>query len=116
MGRRDSTTPIRRLQAFEAAGADSALRARRLRDLETMRALTSAVSKPVTWVMSSGDSVDHAAQLEAAGVKRVSVGGALFAPCARRRAQRGPRDDRAGRLHLYARHAAGAELKAIPRR
>jgi len=48
MGGRDLGRHDRRLQAFEAAGAD-VLYAPGLRDLETMRALTSAVSKPSTW-------------------------------------------------------------------
>ncbi|HEY3074572.1 MAG TPA: isocitrate lyase/phosphoenolpyruvate mutase family protein, partial [Burkholderiales bacterium] len=50
-GRRDLDDTIRRLQAFEKAGAD-VLYAPGLRDLATIRAVVSAVGKPVNVVMS----------------------------------------------------------------
>ena len=73
---KDLDDTLRRLQAFEKAGAD-VLYAPGLRDLKTMRAVTSAVKKPVNVVMSFGDPSLTAAQLADAGVKRISVGGAL---------------------------------------
>lgn len=72
----DLDDTIRRLQAFEKAGAD-VLYAPGLRDLETMRIVASAVSKPLNVVMSSGDPDLTAEQIASTGVKRISVGGAL---------------------------------------
>lgn len=75
-GRRDMDDTIRRLRAFEAAGAD-VLYAPGLRDLASIRTVAAAVGKPVNVVMSSADPSITVAQLAEAGVKRVSVGGAL---------------------------------------
>jgi 2-methylisocitrate lyase-like PEP mutase family enzyme len=75
-GRLDLDDTIRRLQAFEKAGAD-VLYAPGVRDLATIRTVVSAVSKPVNVVMSAADPDLTAAQLAEAGVKRISVGGAL---------------------------------------
>jgi 2-methylisocitrate lyase-like PEP mutase family enzyme len=75
-GRRDLDDTIRRLQAFAAAGAD-VLFAPGLRDLETIRQIAAAVPKPLNVVMSAADPDITAQQLAAAGVKRISVGGAL---------------------------------------
>jgi 2-methylisocitrate lyase-like PEP mutase family enzyme len=75
-GRHDLDDTIRRLQAFEKAGAD-VLYAPGVRDIPTIRAVTSAVTKPVNVVMSAADPSLTVAQLAEAGVKRISVGGAL---------------------------------------
>ena len=75
-GKHDLDDTIRRLQAFEKAGAD-VLYAPGLRDLASIRAVTSAVKKPVNVVMSAADPAISAAQLADAGVRRISVGGAL---------------------------------------
>ncbi|MFN0299008.1 MAG: oxaloacetate decarboxylase [Burkholderiales bacterium] len=75
-GRPDLDDTIRRLQAFAAVGAD-VLYAPGLRDLETIRRVVNAVTKPVNVVMSSADPDITAQQLAAIGVKRISVGGAL---------------------------------------
>ncbi|HJV58489.1 MAG TPA: isocitrate lyase/phosphoenolpyruvate mutase family protein, partial [Methylomirabilota bacterium] len=48
-----------------------------VRDLPAIRAVVSAVGKPVNVVMSAADPDLTAAQLAEAGVKRISVGGAL---------------------------------------
>jgi 2-methylisocitrate lyase-like PEP mutase family enzyme len=74
-GRNDLNDTIRRLKAFEAAGAD-VLYAPGLTTLDEVRAVTRAVSKPVNvlGVMVKGATVD---QLAEAGAKRISVGGAL---------------------------------------
>lgn len=74
--RPDLHDTIRRLQAFEAAGAD-VLYAPGLRDLATIRKVVEAVRKPVNVVMSAADPNITAQQLADAGVKRISVGGAL---------------------------------------
>ena len=75
-GRRDLDDTIRRLRAFEAAGAE-VLYAPGLGDLASIRTVTAAVGKPVNVVMSAADPSITVAQLAEAGVKRISVGGAL---------------------------------------
>jgi 2-methylisocitrate lyase-like PEP mutase family enzyme len=75
-GRLDLDDTIRRLQAFERAGAD-VLYAPGVRDLATIRTVVSAVSRPVNVVMSAADPDLTVAQLASVGVKRISVGGAL---------------------------------------
>jgi 2-methylisocitrate lyase-like PEP mutase family enzyme len=75
-GRPDMDDTIRRLQAFEAVGAD-VLYAPGVRDLAQIRAVVAAVRRPVNVVMSAADPSLTAAELGAAGVKRISVGGSL---------------------------------------
>jgi len=75
-GRPDLDDTIRRLQAFEKVGAD-VLYAPGVRDLATIRTVVSSVTKPVNVVMSAADPDLTVAQLASAGVKRISVGGAL---------------------------------------
>jgi 2-methylisocitrate lyase-like PEP mutase family enzyme len=74
-GRHDLDDTIRRLKAFEAAGAD-VLYAPGLTTLEEVRLVTSALNKPVNILapLMKGVTV---AQLADVGVKRISVGGAL---------------------------------------
>jgi 2-methylisocitrate lyase-like PEP mutase family enzyme len=75
-GRPDLDDTIRRLQAFERAGAD-VLYAPGLRDIPAIRTVAAAVTRPLNVVMSAADPAITAGELAAAGVKRVSVGGAL---------------------------------------
>ena len=75
-GRPDLDDTMRRLQAFEKAGAD-VLYAPGLRDLATIRTVVSSVTRPLNVVMSAADPAITADQLAEAGVKRISVGGAL---------------------------------------
>jgi 2-methylisocitrate lyase-like PEP mutase family enzyme len=75
-GRADLDDTIKRLQAFEKAGAD-VLYAPGLPDLTIIRQVCQAVQKPVN-VMMGMRAVDYGlAELAEAGVKRVSVGPAL---------------------------------------
>lgn len=67
---------IRRLQAYEQAGAD-VLYAPGLRDLDAIRTVCAAVTKPVNVIMGLPGVTFSVADLEAAGVKRISVGSAL---------------------------------------
>src|ERR687895_767977 len=67
-GRRELDDTIRRLQAFESAGAD-VLYAPGLRDLATIRTVASSVGKPLNVVMSAADPTLTAAQLSEIGVK-----------------------------------------------
>jgi 2-methylisocitrate lyase-like PEP mutase family enzyme len=73
-GSTDLDATIRRLQAFEQAGAD-VLYAPGLKDLEMIRTVVSSVSKPVNVVMTHADPSITAADLAAVGVKRISIGG-----------------------------------------
>jgi 2-methylisocitrate lyase-like PEP mutase family enzyme len=75
-GRNDLDDTIRRLQAFEAAGAD-VLYSPGVRDLATIRTVVSALGKPFNLVMGFADPTLTVDQLSAAGVKRISVGGAM---------------------------------------
>jgi 2-methylisocitrate lyase-like PEP mutase family enzyme len=75
-GRPDLDDTIRRLQAFEAAGAD-VLYAPGLPSLEAIREVCRAVHKPVNVVMGLRPPVFSVEELQAAGVKRISVGGAF---------------------------------------
>ncbi len=75
-GRDDLDDTIRRLQAFEAVGAD-VLYAPAIRDLETIRTVASALSKPLNVVVGMVDPDLTVEQLGEAGVRRLSVGGAL---------------------------------------
>jgi 2-methylisocitrate lyase-like PEP mutase family enzyme len=75
VGRPDLEETLRRLRAFADAGADC-LFAPGLRDLEAIRAAVSAVApKPVNVLV--GADFTTVSEVAAAGVRRVSVGGAL---------------------------------------
>lgn len=74
-GRDDLDDTIRRLQAYEAAGAD-VLYAPGLTTLDAVRAVTGALRKPVNVLAPPLRGVTLA-QLADAGAKRVSIGGAL---------------------------------------
>ncbi len=74
--RPDLDDTIRRLQAFEKAGAD-VLFAPGLRDLAAIRTVCSAVSKPVNVIMGLPGTTFGLAELAQAGAKRISVGSAL---------------------------------------
>jgi 2-methylisocitrate lyase-like PEP mutase family enzyme len=74
-GRNDLDDTIRRLQAFEDAGAD-VLYAPALTTLEEVRTVTGAVSKPVNVLAPALKNVTLA-QLSESGAKRISIGGAL---------------------------------------
>lgn len=75
-GRDDIPDTIRRLQAFEAAGAD-VLYAPGLRNLAEVREVCAALKRPFNVVTGWLERDITAAQLAEAGAKRISVGGAL---------------------------------------
>lgn len=74
-GRFNLPDTIARLQAFEAAGAD-VLFAPGLPDLEAIKAVRSALAKPMNVLLASSMSVT-VQDLQAAGIERVSLGGRL---------------------------------------
>jgi 2-methylisocitrate lyase-like PEP mutase family enzyme len=75
-GRNDLDDTIKRLQAFEAAGAD-VLYSPGVHDLTTIQTVVAAIGKPFNLVMGFADPTLTVEQLSAAGVKRISVGGAM---------------------------------------
>ncbi|HEX3814403.1 MAG TPA: isocitrate lyase/phosphoenolpyruvate mutase family protein [Mycobacteriales bacterium] len=78
-GRPDLDDTIRRLTAFAEAGAD-VLYAPYPPDLAAVRSIVAAVApKPVNVVVSPADRVLTVAELQAAGVKRISLGSSLYA-------------------------------------
>lgn len=76
-GRPDLDDTIRRLRAFEAAGAD-VLFAPGLPDLEAVRAVVAAVSRPVNFMVALPGRSFSIAELEAVGVRRVSLATSLY--------------------------------------
>jgi 2-methylisocitrate lyase-like PEP mutase family enzyme len=77
-GRPDLDDTIRRLTAFAEAGAD-VLYAPGLPDMAAITAVVRAVApKPVNVLIGPGDTTVPLRELSAAGVRRVSVGGALY--------------------------------------
>jgi 2-methylisocitrate lyase-like PEP mutase family enzyme len=76
-GNPDLEDTIRRLQAFEAAGAD-VLFAPGLPDLAAVRAVCAAVKRPVNFMAGIKGKSFTVAELEAAGVRRVSLATSLY--------------------------------------
>jgi 2-methylisocitrate lyase-like PEP mutase family enzyme len=76
-GNPDLEDTIKRLQAFEKAGAD-VLMAPGLPDLAAVRAVCAAVSKPVNFMVGIKGRSFTAAELTAAGVKRISLATSLY--------------------------------------
>src|SRR6059058_6120137 len=68
---------IKRLQAFEKAGAD-VLMAPGLPDLAAVRAVCAAVSKPVNFMVGIRGKSFTVAELATAGVKRISLATSLY--------------------------------------
>ena len=68
---------IKRLQAFERAGAD-VLFAPALPDLAAVKAVCSAVNKPVNFMVGIPGKSFSVAELEAAGVRRISLATSLY--------------------------------------
>lgn len=76
-GNTDLADVIRRLQAFEAAGAD-VLMAPGLPDLDAVRAVCGAVKKPVNFMAGIRGKSFTVSELTHAGVKRISLATSLF--------------------------------------
>src|SRR5215471_17800714 len=68
---------IKRLQAFEKAGAD-VLMSPGLPDLASVRAVCAAVGKPFNFMVGIRGKSFTVAELEAAGVKRISLATSLY--------------------------------------
>ncbi len=76
-GNPDLDDTLRRLQAYEKAGAD-VLFAPGLPDLAAVRAVCAAVSKPVNFMAGIPGKSFTVADLQAAGVKRISLATSLY--------------------------------------
>jgi 2-methylisocitrate lyase-like PEP mutase family enzyme len=76
-GKPDLDDVIRRLQAFEQAGAD-VLMAPGLPDLDAVRAVCKAVKRPVNFMAGIRGKSFSVAELEAAGVKRISTATSFY--------------------------------------
>jgi 2-methylisocitrate lyase-like PEP mutase family enzyme len=76
-GNPDLADTIRRLQAFEQAGAD-VLFAPGLPDLAAVRAVCAAVNKPVNFMVGIRGKSFSVAELADAGVKRISLATSLY--------------------------------------
>ncbi|MBV9777868.1 MAG: isocitrate lyase/phosphoenolpyruvate mutase family protein [Acetobacteraceae bacterium] len=76
-GNPDLDDTIRRLQAFEAAGAD-VLMAPGLPDLAAVRAVCAALSRPVNFMAGIKGRSFSVAELADAGVRRISLASSLY--------------------------------------
>jgi 2-methylisocitrate lyase-like PEP mutase family enzyme len=76
-GRPDLDETIRRLRAFENAGAD-VLFAPGLPDLDAVRAVCAAVAKPVNFMVGIPGKSFTVAALAGAGVRRISLAASLY--------------------------------------
>jgi 2-methylisocitrate lyase-like PEP mutase family enzyme len=76
-GRLDLDDTIKRLTAYEAAGAD-VLMAPGLPDLDAVRAICSALTKPFNFMVGIKGKSFSVAALAAAGVKRISLATSLY--------------------------------------
>ncbi len=76
-GNPDLDDTIKRLQAFEKAGAD-VLFAPGLPDLDAVRAVCQAVAKPVNFMVGIKGRSFSVAELESAGVRRISLATSLY--------------------------------------
>jgi 2-methylisocitrate lyase-like PEP mutase family enzyme len=76
-GNPDLADTVRRLQAFEAAGAD-VLFAPALPDLDAVRTVCQSVAKPVNFMVGIKGKSFSVAELEKAGVRRISLATSLF--------------------------------------
>lgn len=107
-GRQDLDDTIRRLQAFEKAGAD-VLYAPGLKSLEEVKAVTGALGKPVN-VLASGLQAFTLEQLAAAGAKRISTGGALARAAIGELLRSGREMQEKGTFGWLTQAASGAEV------
>jgi len=76
-GRPDLQDSIRRLKAFESVGAD-VLAAPGLPSLDAVRELCASVSRPVNFMAGAKGRSFSVAELQAAGVRRISLATSLY--------------------------------------
>ena len=111
-GRNDLADTIRRLQAFQDAGAD-VLYAPGLKTREEIATVLREIDRPLNVVMSFADGNLSVAELTELGVKRISVGAAL-ARAAMGAFQRAAEELRTKGTFNFAKDAAsGAKLNQL---
>ena len=76
-GNTDLDDAIKRLQAYEKVGAE-VLMAPGLPDLASVKAVCAAISKPFNFMAGIPGKSFSVAELEAAGVRRISLAGSLY--------------------------------------
>lgn len=76
-GKTDLDDAIKRLQAYDKAGAD-VLMAPGLPDLAAVKAVCAAISKPFNFMAGIPGKSFSVAELEAAGVRRISLASSLY--------------------------------------
>lgn len=113
-GNPDLHDTIRRLQAFERAGAD-VLFAIGLPDLDAVRTVCAALDKPVNFMAGMAGKSFSVAELEAVGVRRISVGTSFYrsAMSSLVQAAREVRAD--GSFNYVERSLPGAQLDQLMR-
>ena len=107
----DLDEAIGRLRAYEQAGAD-VLYAPGIRSLEDLRRVTSAVGKPVN-VLAGFFPGASMADFEAAGARRVSLGGSLTWAAVRPLLDAGREMLERGTFDWLAQVAPGAEIRKL---
>ena len=113
-GRADLDDTIRRLQAFECAGAD-VLCAPGLPDLEAVRTVCASVGRPVNFMAGIRGKSFTVAELEAAGVRRVSVATSLFRAAMTGVLEAGREIRETGTFGYLERSASSADLASFLR-
>ncbi|HEY0233357.1 MAG TPA: isocitrate lyase/phosphoenolpyruvate mutase family protein [Dokdonella sp.] len=110
--RADLDDTIRRLQAFERAGAD-VLFAPGLPDLAAVRAVCAALSKPVNFMVGMRGRSFTLAELDAAGVRRISLATSLYRAAMAGLAEAAREIRQQGRFGYVERAMPSAELSAF---
>lgn len=113
-GRNDLDDTIRRLQAYERAGAD-VLFAPGLPDLESVRAVCAALTKPLNFMAGIRGRSFDVAGLEAAGVRRVSLATSLYRAAMGGLLEAAREVRESGRFSYLDRAVGTTELKAFLR-
>jgi len=113
-GKPDLDDTIKRLQAYEKAGAD-VLFAPALPDLAAVRAVCSAVSRPVNFMVAIRGKSFTVAQLAEAGVKRISFASSLYRAAITGLIEAASEAKRSGTFGYLDKALTGAELyKFLP--
>ena len=111
-GRADLADTIRRLQAFERAGAE-VLFAPGLPDLDSIRAVCASVTKPVNVVAGSKGKLWSVAELAAVGVRRISLATSLYRAAMGALREAADEVRTRGTFSFGERAMASAELNAV---
>jgi 2-methylisocitrate lyase-like PEP mutase family enzyme len=111
-GNPDLDDTIRRLKAYERAGAD-VLFAIGLPDLDAVRAVCSAVDKPVNFMAGMPGKSFSVAALEAAGVRRISLGTSLYKSAMSGMLEAAREAAGSGRFGYLDRCLTGAEISQL---